>query len=70
MMNQQAMAQQAQMMKMQNDLKNENDALKAQLKEQGMSKNIQERGENRIEENAQKAAIDLQKKQAESQMKI
>jgi hypothetical protein len=70
MMNQQAMAQQAQMMKMQNDLKNENDALKAQLKEQGMSKNIQERGENRIEENAQKAAIDLQKKEAESQMKI
>jgi hypothetical protein len=70
MMNQQSMAQQAQMMKMQNDLKNENDALKAQLKEQGMSKNIQERGENRIEENAQKAAIDLQKKEAESQMKI
>lgn len=70
MMNQQAMAQQAQIMKMQNDLKNENDALKAQLKEQGMSKNIQERGENRIEENAQKAAIDLQKKEAESQMKI
>lgn len=70
MMNQQAMAQQAQMMKMQQSLQNENDALKAQLKEQGMSKNIQERGENRIEENAQKAAIDLQKKEAESQMKI
>lgn len=69
-MNQQAMAQQAQMMKIQNDLKNENDALKAQLKEQGMSKNIQERGENRIEETAQKAAIDLQKEQAKSQMQI
>jgi len=57
-------------LKFQNDLKNQNDMLNAQAKEQGMSKNIQERGNNRINEKQASAEIELQKKANEKALNI
>ena len=43
-------------------------ALENQLKEQGMSKNIEERGNNKMNENQQKAELNIQQEQAKKQM--
>lgn len=72
----QQQAQQAQLnaemqkLKFQNDLKNQNDMLNAQAKEQGMSKNIEERGNNRIQEKAASADIDVQKEATKQSLNL
>lgn len=67
---QEAMAQNAQMLKIQQQLEAENEVLKNQLKQKGMSQNIAERGENKINEKAASAQIDIQKKRAEQEMEL
>lgn len=60
----QMQTQQVEMMKLTQALKDQNDALNATLKAEGMNKNIETRGQNKMEENAQKADLKIKEEAA------